>query len=66
MLSVLGREVFDRGTDYDPRLDPIVRVEARRLRQRLAEYYDGRGANDPVVLTIPKAVTSHNGSSGKQ
>jgi len=36
---LIGREVFDRGDDYDPRLDPIVRVEARRLRKKLAEYY---------------------------
>ena len=31
---VLGIEVFDRGSSYDPRLDPIVRVEARRLRAK--------------------------------
>ena len=36
---LLGREVFDRAGDYDPRLDPIVRVEARRLRQKLGEFY---------------------------
>jgi len=52
--SVLGREVFDRGTDYDPRLDPIVRVEARRLRQRLAEYYDGPGKSDLLRIEFPK------------
>ena len=38
---VIGREVFDRKDGYDPRLDPIVRVEARRLRAKLAEYYAG-------------------------
>src|SRR5207302_10244762 len=31
---LIGREVFDRNEDYDPRLDPIVRVEARRLLQK--------------------------------
>jgi hypothetical protein len=36
---LIGREVFDRDEDYDPRLDPIVRVEARRLRRKLDEYY---------------------------
>ncbi|MBI4904479.1 MAG: hypothetical protein HY820_12630 [Acidobacteria bacterium] len=36
---LIGREVFDRDSEYDPRLDPIVRVEARRLRKRLDEYY---------------------------
>jgi TolB-like protein len=51
---VLGREVFDRDDDYDPRLDPIVRVEARRLRQRLAEYYAGPGRQDKVRIDYPK------------
>ncbi len=51
---VLGREVFDRGNDYDTRLDPIVRVEARRLRARLAEYYSGPGRNEPLRVEYPK------------
>jgi hypothetical protein len=50
----LGREVFDRGEDYDPRLDPIVRVEARRLRSRLAEYYGGPGRDEPLRLEYRK------------
>ncbi|HEX8806752.1 MAG TPA: hypothetical protein VF741_07370 [Candidatus Aquilonibacter sp.] len=50
----LGREVFDRGEDYDPRLDPIVRVEARRLRSRLAEYYAGPGREEPLRIEYPK------------
>jgi hypothetical protein len=51
---LLGQEVFDRGAGYDPRLDPIVRVEARRLRQRLAEYYSGPGQDDPLRIEFPK------------
>jgi len=51
---VLGREVFDRTEGYDPRLDPIVRVEARRLRSKLAEYYAGPGAAETVRLDYPK------------
>jgi TolB-like protein len=51
---LIGREVFDRPEDYDPRLDPIVRVEARRLRQRLAEYYAGPGAEDEIRIGYPK------------
>ena len=41
---VIGVAVFGRGEEYDPRLDSIVRVEARRLRTKLDEYYaaDGR------------------------
>jgi hypothetical protein len=50
----LGREVFDRGEDYDPRLDPIVRVEARRLRSRLAEYYGGPGRDESLRLEYRK------------
>ena len=51
---VLGREVFDRGSDFDPRLDPIVRVQAGKLRAKLAEYYESRGAADPVRIEFPK------------
>jgi serine/threonine-protein kinase len=54
--SVVGVEVFGRPADYDPRLDPIVRVEARRLRSRLAEYYAGPGAGDPLVIELPKGA----------
>jgi TolB-like protein len=50
----LGTEVFDRPSDYDPRLDSIVRVEARRLRSKLAEYYDGPGRLDPIVIRVDK------------
>jgi TolB-like protein len=50
----LGTEVFDRPDDYDPRLDSIVRVEARRLRSKLTEYYDGPGRADPLVIRVDK------------
>lgn len=46
--------VFDREPSFDPATDTIVRVEARRLRQRLAAYYAGAGRLDPVVIEIPK------------
>jgi hypothetical protein len=64
----LGREVFDRGEDYDPRLDPIVRVEARRLRSRLAEYYGGPGREESLRIEYPKGsylpqVRTSNGTS---
>jgi adenylate cyclase len=51
---VLGTEVFDRSDGYDQRLDSIVRVEARRLRAKLDEYYAGAGADDPVVIDVPR------------
>jgi TolB-like protein len=52
----LGLEVFHRPPDYDPKLDPIVRVQARRLRSKLEEYYAREGAHDPVLIQIPKGA----------
>ena len=54
---LLGVEVFDRPSEYDPRLDSIVRVEARRLRAKLAEYYEADGAGDACESAWPKAAT---------
>jgi serine/threonine-protein kinase len=50
----LGVEVFDRRDSFDPRTDPVVRGEARRLRFKLKEYYEGEGRSDGVRLTLPK------------
>jgi adenylate cyclase len=47
---LLGVEVFDRKSSYDPRVDPIVRVEARRLRAKLKAYYEGDGRADAVLI----------------
>ena len=52
--TVIALEVFERGNDYDPRTDPIVRVMASRLRKRLAEYYAGQGSRSDVVITLPR------------
>src|SRR5690242_15150953 len=52
--SVIGVEVFGRKPDYDTKLDPVVRTEARRLRARLSEYYEGAGARDGVIIDLPK------------
>jgi uncharacterized cupin superfamily protein len=49
----VGVDVFDRGTCFDPRDDAIVRVEARRLREKLRTYYRTEGATDPVTISIP-------------
>ena len=49
----LGRDVFHRGENYDPRLDSIVRVEAQRLRRKLREYYQAQGSEDAVIITLP-------------
>jgi TolB-like protein/Tfp pilus assembly protein PilF len=49
----IGIDVFDRPANYDQRLDPIVRVEARRLRGKLSQYYAQEGAVDPIRIEIP-------------
>ncbi len=54
--QVLGMEVFDRGQDFNPRLDPIVRVQARNLRSRIARYYEGPGQGDPIRIELPKGT----------
>lgn len=46
-------EVFDRKPDFDSGQDPIVRVEARRLRSKLRQYYDGEGRNDEIEIEFP-------------
>src|SRR5438477_13165242 len=51
--SVLGVEVFGRPS-FDPRTDPIVRVEASRLRQKLTSYYQSDGKGDAVRIVLPK------------
>lgn len=53
---VIGLEVFDRASSYDPRIDPIVRVEARRLRSKLNSYYASVGREDPVLIEFPKGT----------
>jgi TolB-like protein len=53
---LVGMEVFDRGADYDPRVDPIVRVEARRLRAKLEAYYESAGKGDAVLIKFPKGA----------
>jgi len=52
--SSIGVAVFNRGGGYDPKTDPIVRVEARRLRARLAAYYETAGATDNIRISLPK------------
>ena len=46
-------EAFRRSASFDQDSDSIVRVEANRLRRRLAEYYQGEGARDPLQISIP-------------
>lgn len=50
----IAMAVFDRGADFDPSTEPIVRVEAARLRGKLREYYEREGCCDPVRFEVPK------------
>jgi hypothetical protein len=52
----LGLNVFDRGEEFNPRLDPIVRVQARNLRSRLERYYETQGTEDPIRIELPKGT----------
>lgn len=46
--------VFDRPQNFDPAIDPIVRIEAARLRDKLREYYEADGQGDPIRIDLPK------------
>ena len=49
----IGIEALRRSESFDPQIDPIVRVEAARLRRALASYYAGEGARRSVTIEIP-------------
>jgi len=46
-------DVFGRPQSFDPQSDPIVRVQARRLRAALEEYYAGEGSGETVRFYLP-------------
>jgi hypothetical protein len=50
----IATEVYGRPANFDPQSDSTIRVQAGRLRLKLAEYYAGEGSADPIVVTIPK------------
>jgi Tol biopolymer transport system component len=56
--SIIGIEVFDRPPEYDPKVDSIVRVEAHRLRQKLAQFYTATGAAEQIRIDLPKGSYS--------
>ena len=47
-------DALGKPSSYDPRQESAVRMQVGRLRQKLAEYYRGEGAEDTVVLDLPK------------
>ncbi len=50
----IATEVYGRHADFDPQSDSTIRVQAGRLRLKLAEYYAAEGASDPIVVKLPK------------
>lgn len=52
--STIGQEVFSRPSGYDTASENIVRVSVSQLRKRLSDYFEGDGANEPVIISIPK------------
>jgi len=51
---VIAVQVFGKEESFDPRTDPLVRVQARRLRARLERYYRDEGSHDELMLELPK------------
>src|ERR1051326_3467499 len=49
----IGTEALGRKESFDPRIDPIARVEVSRLRSRLEQYYATEGRTDPVAIVLP-------------
>ncbi|MBV9183695.1 MAG: helix-turn-helix domain-containing protein [Acidobacteria bacterium] len=54
----IATEVFGRAPDFDPHLDSLVRVQAGRLRSKLGEYYAAEGADDNIIVELPKGTYS--------
>ncbi|HXM10539.1 MAG TPA: hypothetical protein VN946_11370 [Terriglobales bacterium] len=50
----IATEVYGRPAGFDPQSDSTIRVQAGRLRLKLAEYYAGEGSADPILVKIPK------------
>jgi len=50
----IATEVFHRSSDFDPQLDSVIRVQAGRLRTKLASYYASEGEEDRLIVELPK------------
>ena len=49
----IATDALGRDANFDPQADPIVRVEAGRLRRALEQYYAGDGRDDPIIIELP-------------
>jgi hypothetical protein len=50
---LIGVEIYERGSDFDPQQDSIVRVQAHEIRRRLKEYFQEEGKGDPLRVDFP-------------
>jgi hypothetical protein len=50
----IGLDALGKPASFDPRQESVVRMHTARLRQKLAEYYRTEGADDPIVIDMPK------------
>lgn len=50
---LIGVEVYERGEDFDPQRDPIVRVQAHEIRRGLRKYYEEEGKHDQIRIDVP-------------
>jgi hypothetical protein len=65
----IATEEFGRPPDFDPAVDSMVRVQAGRLRAKLAEYYAGEGAEDTIRIELAKgayAISFHHRQPGER
>ena len=52
----VATEVFGRSSDFDQSTDPIVSIQASRLRLAINRYYETAGKNDPLQISIPRGT----------
>ncbi len=57
-VKEIATHVFHRSEDFDSQTDSVVRVHVGRLRSKLAEFYMNEGADDDVILEVPKGAYS--------
>lgn len=49
----IGVDVYERGIDFNPQKDPIVRVQAHEIRRLLKKHYEDEGKNSPIRMDLP-------------
>lgn len=50
---LIGVEIYERGPEFNPQEDAIVRVQAHEIRKSLKEYYENEGTDDPCRIDLP-------------